>query len=111
MENNVRYTEKLAKYILLAAGIALTGGICWMFKSVLAYILIAVVVSLIAKPIMSGLQKINIKGIRIPHWLLAAVTLLTVLGLLSTLIILIIPLISSIVKDVSVTNMRVRQRA
>lgn len=104
MENNVRYTEKLAKYILLAAGIALTGGICWMFKSVLAYILIAVVVSLIAKPIMSGLQKINIKDIRIPHWLLAAVTLLTVLGLLSTLIILIIPLISSIVKDVSVTN-------
>ena len=104
MENNVRYTEKLAKYILLAAGIALTGGICWMFKSVLAYILIAVVVSLIAKPIMSGLQKINIKGIKIPHWLLAAVTLLTVLGLLSTLIILIIPLISSIVKDVSVMN-------
>ena len=104
MENNVRYTEKLAKYILLAAGIALTGGICWMFKSVLAYNLIAVVVSLIAKPVMSGLQKINIKGIKIPHWLLAAVTLLIVIGVLSTLIILIIPLISSIVKDVSVTN-------
>ena len=104
MENNVRYTEKLAKYILLSAGIALIGGICWMFKSVLAYILIAVVVSLIAKPIMSGLPKIKIKGIKIPHWLLAAVTLLIVIGALSTLIILIIPLISSIVKDVSVMN-------
>ena len=104
METDVRYTEKLAKYILLAAGIALIGGICWMFKSVLAYILIAVVVSLIAKPVMNGLQKITFKGIRIPHWVLATVTLLIVLGVLSTLIILIIPLISSIVKDVSVMN-------
>ena len=56
-----RYTDKLAKYIIIAAGIALIAGICWYFKSVLAYILIAVVVSLIAKPVMELLQKINIK--------------------------------------------------
>ena len=56
MEQQVRYTEKLAKYILFAAGIALTGAICWYFRSILAYILIAVVVSLIAKPIMAGLS-------------------------------------------------------
>ena len=104
METDVRYTDKLAKYILLAAAIAIIGGICWLFKSVLAYILIAVVVSLIAKPIMTGLQKISIKGFKAPHWLLATITLLIVLGLLSTLIILIIPLISSIVKDVSMIN-------
>ena len=104
METNVRYTDKLAKYILLAAGIAVIGGICWLFKSVLAYILIAVVVSLIAKPIMTGLQKISIKGFKAPHWVLATITLLVVLGVLSALIILIIPLISSIVKDVSMIN-------
>ena len=104
MDTNVRYTDKLAKYILLAAGIALVGGICWLFRSVLAYILIAVVVSLIAKPVMNGLEKVNIKGIKAPHWLLAAITLIVVVGLLSTLIILIIPLISSIVKDVSMMN-------
>ncbi len=104
METNVRYTDKLAKYILLAAGIALIGGICWLFKSVLAYILVAVVVSLIAKPIMTGLRKLNIKGFRAPHWFLAASTLLIVIGILSTLIILIIPLISGIVKDVSMMN-------
>ena len=104
MDTNVRYTDKLAKYILLAAGIALVGGICWLFRSVLAYILIAVVVSLIAKPVMTALEKINIKGFKAPHWLLAAITLIVVVGLLSTLIILIIPLISSIVKDVSMMN-------
>ena len=97
MDTTVRYTDKLAKYILLAAGIALVGGICWLFRNVLAYILIAVVVSLIAKPVMTALEKINIKGFKTPHWLLAAITLIVVVGLRSTLIFLIIPLISSIV--------------
>ena len=104
MNPDVRYTDKLAKYILVAGGIALVGGICWLLRSVLAYILIAVVVSLIAKPIMTGLEKINIKGIKAPHWLLATITLFVVVGLLSTLIILIIPLISNIVKDISMMN-------
>ena len=44
-----RYVDKLAKYILLAAGVAMIGGLCWYFRSVLIYILIAVVVSLVAK--------------------------------------------------------------
>ena len=104
MGTDERYTDKLAKYILLGAGIALIGGICWLFKSVLAYILVAVVVSLIGKPVMTGLEKINIKGIRLPRWIPAAVTLIIIIGLLSALIVLIVPLISSIVKDVSVTN-------
>ena len=104
MGTDERYTDKLAKYILLGAGIALIGGICWLFKSVLAYILVAVVVSLIGKPVMTGLEKINIKGIRLPRWIHAAVTLIIIIGLLSALVVLIVPLISSIVKDVSVTN-------
>ena len=104
MENTERYTDKLAKYILLAAGIAAIGAICWLFRSVLVYILIAVVVSLVAKPIMTGLENISIKGKKAPHWLLATITLMVVLGLLTATILLIIPLVSSIVKDVSMSN-------
>ena len=44
MEQNERYTDKLAKYILLAAGLATAGAICWFLKSVIIYILAAVVV-------------------------------------------------------------------
>ena len=62
MENNERYTDKLAKSILIAAAVLLVGLICWYFRSVLLYIIIAVVVSLIAKPLMGLMQKINIKG-------------------------------------------------
>ena len=98
------YTEKLAKYTILAAGLALIGGLCWVFKSILAYVLIAVVVSLIGKPIMTGLKKLSIKGHKAPDWVLAAITLIAVIGGLTALIFLIIPLISSIIKDVSMAN-------
>ncbi len=105
MENTTeRYSDKLAKYILLAAGIVLTGGICWYFKNVISYILVAVVVSLIAKPLMGLMQKIRIKGRRIPAWILAALSLIIVIGVLLAIVLLLIPIVSNIVKDISLTN-------
>ena len=99
-----RYVDKLAKYILLAAGVAIVGGLCWYFRSVLIYILIAVVVSLIAKPIMKQLQRLNIKGKRLPDWFLAAFTLLTILVLFLALITMVVPIVSSIVKGISLSS-------
>lgn len=104
MENEIKYSERLAKYIILAAGLCLLGAICWWFKSVIAYILVAVIVSLIAKPVMRGLQMIKIKGKKAPDWLLAALSLVLVVGTLLALMFLIIPLISAIIKDVSMGN-------
>ena len=104
MENTERYTDKLAKYILLAAGAAIIAAICWYLRSVISYILVAVVVSLIAKPLVKALQKIRIKGKKAPDWFLAALSLLFVIGLLLSVIVLIIPIISNIVKGISLTN-------
>lgn len=104
MENTERYTDKLAKTILLAAGIAIIAALCWYFRSVLTYILVAVVVSLVAKPLMGLLQKLRIKGRKAPDWLLAAISLLLVIGILLSVIVMIIPVISNIVKDISLVN-------
>lgn len=104
MEQNERYTDRLAKYILAASGAAIVAALCWFFRSVLAYILIAVVVSLIAKPLMGILQKIRIKGRKAPDWLLAAFSIIIVLCVLTSIIISVIPIISGIVKDVSMVN-------
>ena len=52
MEQNERYTDKLAKYVLIAAAVCLAGAVCWYFRSVITYILVAVVVSLISKPVV-----------------------------------------------------------
>ncbi len=104
MENTERYTDKLAKYILLAAGIAIVAALCWYFKSVLTYILVAVVVSLVAKPLVALLQKIKIKGRQAPSWFLAALSLLVVIGLLLGVISVIIPIVGNIIKDISIAN-------
>jgi len=104
MEQNERYTDKLAKYILAAAGIAIICALCWYFRSILVYILAAVVVSLVAKPVMGLLQKIRIKGRKAPDWILAAVSLITVLGVLLTALTMVIPIISNILKDISMVN-------
>ncbi len=104
MENTGRYTDKLAKYILLAAGIGAAAALCWYFKSVLTYILVAVVVSLVAKPLVGLLKKIRIKGRQVPSWFLAALSLLIVIGILLSVILIIIPIVGNIIKDISLAN-------
>ncbi len=104
MEQTERYTDKLAKYILMAAGVLIIGAICWYFKNVIIYILAAVVVSLIGKPVVKLLQKINFKGKRLPDWVLAAFTLIVILTLLLAVVTMIIPIVTSIVKGVSISS-------
>lgn len=104
METESRYTDRLAKYIIIAAGLGIVGALCWYFKNVLSYILIAVVISLLAKPLMRLLRKVSIKGKTAPDWLLATISLILVMGGILAALSLIIPLVSSIVRDVSMTN-------
>lgn len=104
METRERYVDILAKYLMIAACICLIGGICWYFRSVLIYILIAVVVSLIAKPVMRLMQKIKFKGRRAPDWLLAAITLIILIMLFTAIITVLVPIISGIVKGISLSS-------
>ena len=99
-----RHVDRLAKYIMIAAGTAIIGGLCWYFRSVLIYILIAVVVSLIGKPIMKQLQRVDIKGRRLPDWLLAAITLLSILIIFFAVITMVVPIVSGIIKGISLSS-------
>lgn len=110
MEQNIRYTDRLAKYIMIASSIAIIGALCWYFKSVITYILIAVVISLIAKPLMGVLQKVTIKGKRAPNWFLAALSLLVVLTAVTALTTMIIPLVGGLLKNVSLASVETAVR-
>lgn len=101
MENKVKYTEQLAKYILIASGAAIILGLCWFFRNVITYILVAVVVSLIAKPLVNVLKKIKIKGKHAPDWFLAAFSLIFVLACFFTLTYVVVPIAGSIIKNIS----------
>ena len=104
MENEVRYTEKLAKYILIAAGAAIILGLCWFFRDIIAYILAAVVVSLIAKPLVKAMKKVSIKGKHAPDWLLAALALILILACFLTFAYIVVPIAGGIIKNISLGN-------
>ena len=110
MEHTEKYTERLAKAILIAAGVGIMGTICWFFRSVLIYILIAVVVSLTAQPVMALLRNIRIKGKRAPDWVLAVFTLIILMGLFMAVITMIIPIVSSIIKGLSLSSIETAAR-
>ena len=96
-----RSTDKLARSIMWVAVAAAIIALCWYFRNVLIYIILAAVVSLLGRPIMKLLRKIKIKGLRAPDWLLAIITLLLVLGLFVGIITQVIPVVSSIIQSVS----------
>lgn len=100
MENE-KNTEKLAGYIIKLGALAAVLALCWYFKNVLIYIIIAFVVSLIGYPIVTRLRKIKVKGKSAPDWLLAVLTIVALIAFLSLLVYVIIPLVSNIIRDVS----------
>ena len=101
MENDIRYTERLAKYILIATGAAAILALCWFFRNIIAYILAAVVVSLIAKPLVMSLKRVEIKGRHAPDWLLSVVSLTLVLGCFFALAYVIVPIAGGILQNIS----------
>lgn len=98
---NERNTEKLAGYLIKLGIVAAIIALCWYFKNVLIYIIIAFVVSLIGYPIMTRLRRLKIKGHVAPNWLLAVLTIVVIIALLIFLVTQIIPLVSNIIRDVS----------
>ena len=99
-----KYTEKLAKYTLYAAVFCLITAICWYLKDVLIYILIAVVISLMARPITKLLKKIKVRGKQMPDWLSALIALFLLIGGILTIATMIIPIIGSIAKGISMAS-------
>lgn len=102
METETKYTEKLAKYLLITAGVAVAAALCWWFKNVLIYILIAVVVSLIAKPLVMVMKKITIKGWRLPDWMLAILSLLVIMAMAGAFVFLLFPLVTSLIQGINI---------
>ena len=96
-----RSTDKLARSIMWVAVAAAIIALCWYFRSVLIYIIIAAVVSLLGRPIMKLLRKLTVKGRHAPDWLLAIITLFLILAIFLGIITQVIPVVSSIIQNVS----------
>ena len=96
-----RNVDKLAGYLIKLGGLAIVAALCWYFRTVLIYILVAFVVSLIGRPIMKMLRKVTIKKKHAPDWLLAILTLLLIIAFLVLVITQMVPLVSNIIREAS----------
>ena len=99
-----RSIDRLARYVIIAATLAVLACICWYFKSVLVYIIVAFVVSLLAQPLMRLMRKVKIRGKSLPNGLLAIIAIVVILGILILLVTQVIPVVTRIVRDAAVLN-------
>ena len=95
------YIEKLSKYLIYLGILAIISIVCWYFRSVLVYVILAFVVSLISRPLARLMGKIRIKGKSAPSWLLAIISIAIVIAVMLMMIILVIPVITNIINEAS----------
>ena len=93
--------EKLAGYVIWAGILAIAGVLCWYFRSVLIYIVLSFVVSLLSRPLARIFKTVRIKGKNAPDWLLALLSILIVIGGFILIITQVIPVVGGIIKEAS----------
>ena len=93
--------ERLARYLIIIGMLAIIGFLCWYFRSVLIYVILAFVVSLVSRPLVRLMQKIRIKGKCAPKWLLAIISIIAVLAVLILVVTQVIPVVTGIIREAS----------
>lgn len=100
-QNKQSNVEKLAGFVLWASFLAVVGLLCWYFRNVLIYIVLAIVVSLLSRPLALFLGKVRIKNRYVPDWLSSLLSILCVLGGFILIVTQVIPVVTGIIKEAS----------
>lgn len=87
--------------LLVLAGVILLGFMVWRFSSIVAYILIASVFSLIARPLVRLLGRIRIGTWHIPVSIRALITLLIIWAVIFSFFRIFIPLVANEAQELS----------
>ncbi|MDF1575081.1 MAG: AI-2E family transporter [Bacteroidales bacterium] len=87
--------------LLVLAGVILIGLLVWRFSSIVAYILIASVLSLITRPLVRLLGRIRIGTWQLPVFIRALITLLVIWGVFFGFFRIFIPVVASEAQELS----------
>ncbi len=87
--------------MFIAIGVGIAGFILWYFKSIVAYILISSVFTLIGRPIVSFLNKLHYKKLKIPNAISALLTVVLFWTLILVFFRVFIPLIANQASELS----------
>jgi predicted PurR-regulated permease PerM len=102
MEPNVsNQVNRIIRWIIAAVTIFTVLFVLWYFINLVAYILIAVILSLIGKPVVTLISKIRIGKKHIPDWIGAMITIAGMWLALGGALFLLVPFIGSQAKKFS----------
>lgn len=96
--------DRLAGWIIKLGILAITCVICWYFRSVLVYVILAFVISLIGHPLMQLMRKVKIRGKSLPDSILAIITIIVILLVVILFITRLIPVVVNIIRDATAMN-------
>ena len=99
-----RKIDRLAGLLYRLCIIGIAGFFCWYFRSVLIYVVIAFVVSLIGKPLKRLLCRIKIKGKSMSDGVSAALSIILIVAVLVLFITQFIPIVGRIIRDAQILN-------
>lgn len=86
---------------VVAALLIVLVALLWFFKNLVVYIIVAVVLSLIGRPITRALKKVHIGKWHLSNGFCAAVALLTILGAITGFVVLFFPLLAEQLQTLS----------
>lgn len=98
--------NKALRNILVIVGFALLVYMFWFFRSIVAYVLIAGVISLIGRPVVDFLNSLHIRKLKFPKALSALLTLILIWSLIILFFGIFIPLISAQIETLSTIDAR-----
>lgn len=96
--------NRVLRWIIVSLSIAAALYTLWYFIDLVAYILIAVILSLIGKPLMNVLENVRIGRFYSPEWLNAAITLLILWSFILGSALLVVPLVGSTIQSFSAVD-------
>lgn len=96
-----RSVDRLARYILCGVVLSLAMLAGWYFRSILLYVVIAAVVSLMGKPAMHWLMNVRIGKRQMPSWLAAVFTVILLMTVFLFVFVQVIPVVVSIAQRIS----------
>lgn len=97
----IKYSEKLSKLVYRLIFITIAVVVCWYIRSVLGYVILAALVTVLTNPLCNLICKIKIKGRYCPRWLGTILSMLAVFLIMVGAVTFMVPLTSSIARDIS----------
>ena len=93
--------NSFCRYLLIILGVAILGYVLWYFSNVLAYVLVAAVLSLIGRPLVGLLGRIKLGKFRLPDSLRALIVLVLIWFVFFGFFRLFVPLIANEANELS----------